>query len=90
MPIDDDKRLSEVLLVGAALAVVLVAVLAAWTAWLGGGAAWPLVLAPFAVVLAVPLALLAWLWATEDGDEWSRLPSGADDQVAPHTTRTAA
>jgi hypothetical protein len=90
MPIDDDKRLSEVLLVGAALAVVLVAALAAWTAWLGGGAAWPLVLAPFAVVLAVPLTVLAWLLAAEDGGDWSQLPSGTDDRVIPHVGRAAA
>lgn len=90
MRTDDGKRPYVLVLVIAAVAVVLVAVLAAWTAWLGGGTAWPLVLAPFAVVLAVPLTVLAWLLAAEDGDDWSQLPSGTDDRVIPHVGRTAA
>jgi uncharacterized membrane protein YfcA len=53
MPGNDDKRLSAALLAGAVLAVALVAALTAWTAQLGGGA-WLPVLAPFALVLAVP------------------------------------
>jgi hypothetical protein len=55
MRTDDGKRPSVlVLVIAAAVAVVLVAAVTAWTAWLGGAAAWPLVLAPLAVVLAVP------------------------------------
>ena len=90
MRTDDGKRPYVLVLVIAAAAVVLVAALAAWTGRLGGGTAWPLVLAPFAVVLAAPLAVLVWLLAAEDGDDRSQLPSATDDQVTFHPTRTAA
>ncbi|HEX6674612.1 MAG TPA: hypothetical protein VF486_06270 [Actinomycetes bacterium] len=89
MRTDDGKRPYVLVLVIAAVTVVLVAVLAAWTAWLGGGA-WPPVLAPFAAVLAAPLAVLAWLLAAEGSGDWSQLPSGTEDQVAPHVGRAAA
>jgi uncharacterized membrane protein len=89
MRTDDGKRPYVLVLVIAAAVVVLVAGLAACTAWLGGGA-WPLVLAPFAAVLAVPLTVLAWLLAAEDGGDWSQLPSGTEDQVIPHVGRAAA
>jgi membrane protein implicated in regulation of membrane protease activity len=71
MPSNDDKRLSVVLLAGAALAVALVAALAAWTAQLGGGA-WALVLVPFGLVLAVLLVTLVWPRVAGNGDDQQR------------------
>jgi hypothetical protein len=56
---NDGNRLYAALLLGAGLAVILVAALTAWAAHLGG-AAWPPVLVPFAAVLAVPMTALAW------------------------------
>src|SRR5881296_891990 len=47
---NDDKRLCAALLVGATIAVALVAALAAWASDLAGGA-WLPVLAPFVLVL---------------------------------------
>jgi len=69
------KRVDAVLLGGAAVAVALVAALTAWAAQLGGGA-WLPVLAPFALVLTIPLAALAWLHSGENIDEQAQAPSG--------------
>jgi hypothetical protein len=65
-------RLYTALLIGAALAVTLVAALTAWAAHLGD-AAWLAVLVPFAVVLAAPMAALAWLRRTDGTDEPARV-----------------
>ena len=66
------------LLGGAAVAVGLLAALTAWAAQLGGGA-WLPVLAPFALVLTVPLAALAWRHRGQNTAE--RFPaSGGPDQ----------
>jgi hypothetical protein len=98
MPGNDDKRLSAVLLAGAALAVALVAALTAWTAKLGGGA-WLPVLAPFTLVLAVLLVTPLWpRVATNRDDEQPQAPTGPDhrrtlpidQQGTPHTSRRAA
>jgi len=96
MPGNDDKRLYAALLVGAGLAVALVAALTAWAAQLGGGA-WLPALAPFALVLAVPLATLAWLHSADTGERF-QAPSGPDHEPASrldrnpasHTTRRVA
>jgi hypothetical protein len=89
-------RLYTALLIGAALAVTLVAALTAWAAHLGE-AAWLAVLVPFAVVLAAPMAALAWLRRT-DGTDHAEVSVGgggepvahpANQRVSP-TTGTAA
>lgn len=97
MSANHNKGLYAALLVGAALAVVLVAALTAWAARLGGGA-WLAVLAPFAVVLLVPVAALAWLRTADTGAEppEARAAAGQDPAAlserdpAPPTTRSAA
>jgi hypothetical protein len=80
------------------MAVASVAALTAWAAQLGGGA-WLPMLAPFALVLAVPLAALAWLHrAGTDTDQLVQTPSGPDHEPASrldrklawHTTRRVA
>jgi putative ABC transport system permease protein len=68
------------LLAGAAVAVGLLAALTAWAAQLGGGA-WLPVLVPFALVLTVPLAALAWLHRGEHTDE--RVPAPGDPDQRP-------
>jgi fatty acid desaturase len=74
----DDKRLCAALLVAATLAVTLIAGLTAWAAWLGGGA-WLRVLAPFALVLLAPVAMLLWLLnADTDADELPEEPAAAE------------
>jgi len=96
MPGNDDKCLDAALLVGAGLAVALVAVLTAWTAQLGSGA-WRRCSPPFALVLAVPLATLAWLHSADTGEGF-QAPSGPDPEPASrlehnpawHTTRRVA
>jgi putative ABC transport system permease protein len=70
------------LLVGAAVAVALVAALAAWATQLGGGA-WPPVLIPFAVAFLVPLAALVWLLTAEDADEPSQAPGRPGQRPIP-------
>lgn len=90
------KRVYAALLGGAAVAVALVAALTAWAAQLGSGA-WLPVLAPFALVLAVPLATLAWLHSADTGEGF-QAPSGPDHEPASrlehnpasHTTRRVA
>jgi putative ABC transport system permease protein len=68
------KQLYTVLLGSAAVAVALTAALTAWAAQLGGGA-WPAVLAPFALVLAAPLAAVVWLHGAEHAGEPAQPPS---------------
>jgi hypothetical protein len=98
MPSNDDRRLSAVLLAGAALAVALIGALTAWTAELGGGA-WLPVLLPFALVLAVLLVTLVWPRGADNGDDEQRQPPTGpdhrytlpiDQQGAAHTSRRAA
>src|SRR5262245_30426983 len=97
MSANHDKRLYAALLVGAALAVALVAALTAWAAQLGGGA-WLPVLAPFAVVLLVPVAALARLRSADTDAEPPEAPARAGQDPArlsqrdpaPRTTRKAA
>jgi hypothetical protein len=93
----NDKHLYAALLVGAALAVSLVAALTAWAAQLGGGA-WLPVLAPFAVVLLVPVAALARLRNAATDAEPPEAPAAAGQDLvglserdpAPRTTQRAA
>jgi hypothetical protein len=96
---NDGNRLYAALLLGAGLAVTLVAALTAWAAHLGG-AAWPPVLVPFAAVLAVPMTALAWPRHADGNDRTNDaeasvgggnepVPHPAKDRVAP-TTGTAA
>jgi len=66
-------RMAAALLGGAELAVVLVAALTAWAIQLGGGA-WLPVQVPFALVLTIPRAALAWLYRT-DTDKFVQAPS---------------
>ena len=74
----NDQRLCAVLLVAATLAVALIGGLAAWAAWLGGGA-WLRVLAPFTLVLLVPVATLVWLLkADTDADELPDAPAASE------------
>jgi hypothetical protein len=94
---NDNKRLYAALLAGAALAVALVAALTAWAAQLGGGA-WLPVLAPFAVVLLVPVVTLARLRNADTDAEPPEAPGGtgqdhapvSERHPAPSTTRRAA
>ena len=81
---NDGKRLYTALLVGAALAVTLVAALTAWAAHLGG-AAWLPVLVPFAVVLAVPMTALARL-RRAGGTDVAEASAGGDSQPASRST----
>jgi hypothetical protein len=74
-------RLYTALLIGAALAVTLVAALTAWAAHLGD-AAWLAVLVPFAVVLAAPIAALAWLRRTDGTDDAEASVGGGGEPVA--------
>ncbi len=76
------KQMYTMLLGSAAVAVVLVAALTAWAAQLGGGA-WLPVLAPFALVLAVPFAALAWLYRAEDASEPAQASSSPGKQSSP-------
>jgi hypothetical protein len=96
---NDGNRLYAALLLGAGLAVTLVAALTAWAAHLGG-AAWRPVLVPFAAVLAVPMTALAWPRHADGNDRTNDaeasvgggnqpVPHPAKDRVAP-TTGTAA
>jgi putative ABC transport system permease protein len=73
------KRVDAGLLGGAAVAVAVVAALTAWAARLGGGA-WLPVLGPFALVLATPLAALAWLHSGEHTDELVQVSGGPDQR----------
>ncbi|HET7516963.1 MAG TPA: ABC transporter permease [Actinomycetes bacterium] len=68
------------LLGGSAVAVGLLAALTARAAQLGGGA-WLPVLAPFALVVTVPLAALAWLHHGENTDE--RVQASGDPDQRP-------
>ena len=85
MPADHGRRVYAALLGGAAVAVALVAALTAWAAQLGG--AWLPVLAPFALVLTVPLAALAWLHSGERTDELFQVPGGPDQRANPLSGR---
>jgi putative ABC transport system permease protein len=80
------KRVYAALLGGAAVAVALVAALTVWAARLGGGA-WLPVLAPFALVLTVPLAALAWLHNGERTDELFQVPGGPQQRANPLSGR---
>lgn len=87
MPSDYGKRLTAALLDSVGLAVALVAALTTRAAQLGGG--WLAVLTPFALVLAVPLAALAWLYrAGTDTDQLVQTPSGPDHEPAAGLDRT--
>jgi MacB-like periplasmic core domain len=76
------KRVDAGLLGGAAVAVALVAALTAWAVRLGGGA-WLPVLAPFALVLTVPLATLAWLHSAKHTDELFQVPGARGQRPRP-------
>jgi hypothetical protein len=78
----NNRRLYGALLGGAAVAVALVAALTAWAAQLGGGA-WLPVLAPFALVLTVPLAALARLPRGESTDERFQASGDPDQRANP-------
>ncbi len=82
MPADHGRHVYAALLVGAAVAVALVAALAAWAAQLGGGA-WPPVLIPFALAFLVPVAALAWLRTAEDADQLAQAPGGPGQRPIP-------
>jgi putative ABC transport system permease protein len=71
------RRVYAALLTGATVVVALVAALTAWAAQLGGGA-WLPVLAPFSVVLLVPVAGLLWLHSAETTEELFQAPGGPD------------
>jgi putative ABC transport system permease protein len=70
---DHSKQVYTVLLGGAAMAVALSAALTAWAAQLGDGV-WLPVLAPFALVLTVPLAALVRLHGAEHVGEPTEAP----------------
>jgi hypothetical protein len=97
MTTNGSKRLHTVLLVGATMAMALVAALTVWAVQLGGGSWLPL-LAPFGLVLAVPLAALAWLGTDQNIEEPFQAPSDSaqdptarlDREPAPHTSRRVA
>jgi hypothetical protein len=89
MSANGNKRLYAALLAGAALAVVLVAALTAWAAQLGGGA-WLPVLAPFAVVLLVPVAALARLHNAGTDAEPPEAPAGTGQMSVPASERDPA
>jgi hypothetical protein len=77
------KHLYAALLVGAAVAITLVAALTAWAAQLGG-ASWLPVLVPFGLVLLVPLAALAWLRVDQNIEEPFQAASGLARDSSPH------
>ena len=97
MATNGSKHLDAALLVGAAVAITLVAALTAWAAQLGGGS-WIPVLVPFGLVLLVPLAALAWLRVDQDIEEPFQVPSGLARDSSPqlncensaHTARRVA
>jgi hypothetical protein len=80
------RRRYTALLVSATVAVAFVAALTVWAAWLGGGS-WPLLLVPFGLVLAVPLAALGWLRASEPIDEPVQASSGLAQGPIPRLDR---
>ena len=73
---DRSKQVHTVLLGGAAIAVALMAALTAWAAQLGSGV-WLPVLAPFALVLMVPLAALVRLHGAEQVGESAQVSSSS-------------
>ena len=91
------KHLYAALLVGASVAILLVAALTTWAAQLGGGS-WLPVLVPFGLVLVVPLAALAWLHVDQDLEEPFEAPNGRapeptahlDPEKPDHTARRVA
>jgi hypothetical protein len=92
---NDSERLYEALLVGATVAITLVAALTAWAAQLGG--TWLPVLVPFGLVLAVPVAVLSWLRTDQSIEEPLLAPSSPpknpprlDCERTPHTVRRVA
>ena len=87
---DRRKQVYTVLLGGAAMAVALSAALTAWAAQLGDGV-WLPVLAPFVLVLTVPLAALVRLRGAEHVGGPTEAPgsSSATLRHASHATNTA-
>jgi hypothetical protein len=77
------KHLYAALLVGAAVAITLVAALTAWAAQLGGGSWFP-VLVPFGLVLLVPVAALVWLRVDQDIEEPFQVSNGLAWDSSPH------
>ena len=77
------KHLYAALLVGASVAILLVAALTTWAAQLGGGS-WLPVLVPFGLVLVVPLAALAWLRVDQGLQEPFEAPNGRAPEPTAH------
>lgn len=80
------KHPYAVLLVGATVAIALVAVLTARAAQLGGGTRLS-VLAPFGLVVVVPLAALAWLRTDQHVTEQFQAPSSHAQESTESTRR---